>query len=242
MQRPSFWAYMVEELRRKFKDRTPLGSPVEIKDWCYANESTRENVFGWLGIGSRSVEKNFIEWALSRNDTAPPNMGGAGDFEMLHSLVAEKKYSQCLESGVSKGWSTLGILAALDQLNNGRLISIDMPYPKLHLEDWVGCCVPAGLHKRWDLLRLPDRNGLKRALSNYCSVDLYHYDSDKTYWGRWYAFNLVFPKMHKNSVFVMDDISDNFAFRDIVNKHNLDFKVYQCGSCWVGVIKIVQGL
>jgi hypothetical protein len=65
-------------------------------------------------------------------------MGGAGDIDLIYAAVILSGSTRAVETGVAYGWSSLAILAALENLGKGRLISVDMPYPKIGNEEFVG--------------------------------------------------------------------------------------------------------
>ena len=56
--------------------------------------------------------------------------------------------------------NSLAILKALSLTNNGKLFSVDMPYPRKKNENEVGIVVPEYLKKNWTLIRAPDRPGI----------------------------------------------------------------------------------
>ena len=45
------------------------------------------------------------------------------------------------------------------------------------------------------------------------TIDLCHYDSDKTYVGRMWAYDLLWDALEPGGFFVSDDIGDNDVFR-----------------------------
>ena len=94
-------------------------------------------------------------------------MGGAGDLDLLFAASKLSKANKALETGVAYGWSSLAILESISSLKNAKLISIDMPYPKMNNEDFVGIVVPKSLKAKWTLIREPDRNGIKKALKKF---------------------------------------------------------------------------
>ena len=64
--------------------------------------------------------------------------GGAGDIGLLYNAVLQSKAKRVIETGVAYGWSTLAILAAMEANGRGQLVSVDMPYPKMRNENFVG--------------------------------------------------------------------------------------------------------
>ena len=95
------------------------------------------------------------------------------------------------------------------------LVSTDIPYPyDAYASQYTGCLVPQEWRAFWRLIPLVDREGLPRALSFFDEIDICHYDSDKSYEGRMWAYPLLWAKLREGGFFISDDISDNWAFRD----------------------------
>jgi hypothetical protein len=141
------------------------------------------------------------------------SMGGPGHVDLLYTIVKRRRPQRVVETGVAAGWSSLAILAALDENGRGDLVSVDMPYPARSNEHLVGCVVPANLRSRWVLVRRPDRSALP-AITKRGAIGLAHYDSDKSYEGRMFAYPLLWKALEPKGMLVSDDIEDNWAFRD----------------------------
>lgn len=105
----------------------------------------------------------------------------------------------------------------MDQNGIGQLFSSDFPIFRYHEpEQYVGYLVDEALKHRWQLHLKGDRDNLNHILPQLRKIDLVHYDSDKTYGGRKFFMQRVAPYLHERSVVLMDDIQDNFFFRDYV--------------------------
>ena len=143
--------------------------------------------------------------------TVPVMMGGPGNLDLLYHLALQEGVENVVETGVAFGWSSLAILLGLG--SEGQLFSTDMPYVRRGNEDYVGCVVPEDLRGAWTLIRLADHQALPRALDDLGTIDLCHYDSDKTYVGRMWAYGLLWEALEPGGFFVSDDIGDNDAFR-----------------------------
>jgi predicted O-methyltransferase YrrM len=166
-------------------------------------------------------------------------MGGAGDLDLLFQAIRRSKARRVIETGVAYGWSSLAALSALRE-TDGRLASVDMPYPKEPSEAFVGVAVPAELRDRWTLIREPDRNGLRKAIRAFGGViDLCHYDSDKSYPGRMFAYPLLWKALRPGGVFISDDVQDNFAFRDFCAEHRIRFALTESDGKFVGIARKV---
>ena len=114
-----------------------------------------------------------------------------------------------------------------------------MPYAKMNNEPYVGVCVPERLRSRWTLIREPDRNGLTKALSAFpeSKIDFAHYDSDKSYWGRRWAYPRIWRALRPGGIFMSDDIQDNFYFREFTESLGLDPAVIEYMGKYAGAIR-----
>jgi len=177
-----------------------------------------EEAYALLGLaqGLPLAERYPQEWhaAERRTSEVPVAMGGAANVELLYDLVRSLRPERVLETGVALGWSSLAILLALESLGRGELVSIDMPYPGMNNDAYVGIAVPSELHSRWTLIRRPDRDVLKSTVRRLAPIDLAHYDSDKSRPGRAFAYPILWGALRPNGVLISDDIADNSVFAE----------------------------
>jgi predicted O-methyltransferase YrrM len=152
--------------------------------------------------------------AHRRAEATANSMGGPAEVDLLYTLVRAFRPALVVETGVAAGWSSLAILAALRDNGGGVLHSVDMPYPKRGNEHQVGAVVPEALRGSWTLHRLPDRDALPSILRTHPVIDLAHYDSDKSYEGRTFAYRLLWRHLRVGGLLVSDDIEDNLAFAE----------------------------
>ena len=87
-------------------------------------------------------------------------------------------------------------------------------HPKMNNEQFVGFIVPNELRALWKLYKLPDRKALKIIFKEIDSIDICHYDSDKSYRGRNWAYPLLWSKLRSGGIFISDDINDNMCFKE----------------------------
>jgi predicted O-methyltransferase YrrM len=120
---------------------------------------------------------------------------------------------QIVETGVAYGWSSLALLLAIRDTPGANLLSVDLPYLTMRNDDWVGLAVPSDLTAQWRLFRMADREGLPKAIKLARTIDLAHYDSDKSREGRLFAYDLIWRALRSGGVLVSDDIGDNLAFK-----------------------------
>ncbi len=152
--------------------------------------------------------------ARLRIETSGARMGGGADLDILYSVTRAIAPRRVLETGVAFGWSSLAILSALEDLPDARLVSIDLPYLGANTDHLVGLAVPNALHAKWKLLRGADRDRLDEALTWSGTLDLAHYDSDKSYDGRQWAYGKIVAALRSGGILISDDIQDNMSFLD----------------------------
>ena len=191
-----------------------------------------------LGIAGEPpvLDPALVEEGEARARRSAVAMGGAGDLSLLHAVTALARARTVIETGVAYGWSSLAILSAQAKNGGRRLVSVDMPYPKMGNEAFVGIVVPERLRSGWTLVRKPDRNGLRRAIRLAGGpLDLAHYDSDKSYYGRQFAFPLIWAALRPGGIFISDDIQDNLAFAEFMEQKGVAFAVTESGGKYVGI-------
>jgi len=190
----------------------------EAERWCLARAiSTAEavqRVTGW-GIPGAVHAKYAHVFAEAKSiaEACPVGMGGASDIDLLYWLVEYTQATRVLETGVAYGWSSLALLLSLSR-RNGLLVSIDRPYLNRNNDAHVGCVIPAALRAHWRLLRSADREGIPKAVRALGTIDVCHYDSDKSYGGKRWAFPRLWRALKPGGILIADDAGDDVAFRD----------------------------
>ena len=241
--RPSHWAQALELAVRKL--RTNKDGPADYAaatEWAASRAVTVVEALSAIGMNPPGelpeLSAGLLQDAVERAERTTVRMGGAGDLSLLHAAVRLSGARRIVESGVAYGWSSLAILAALENHIDARLVSVDMPYPKAGNEQFVGIVVPESLRMPWSLIREPDRYGLKKAIALLGGrIDLCHYDSDKSWWGRTYAYPLLWEALVPGGVFISDDIQDNLAFRAFIEKKGVPFAVTVSDGKYVGIAR-----
>lgn len=167
-------------------------------------------------------------------------VGGAANLGLLYDSVLDLQASRVVETGVAAGWSSLVILLGM-QHPDARLWSTDLPYPyQSSKQDWVGVAVPNHLRNRWELLRGADRDTLPVALEAAGTIDLAHYDSDKSQTGASWAYGLLWEALRPAGVLLADDIGDHLAFRDFARHVGATPTVIRDGRKFQGIL-VKQG-
>ena len=219
--RPGLYPHLLQLLKRRLWLHNDRHKEAEAKEWSSGLAiSEAEALSQLVGLSVdeyRSLEELYpreINEAQTRVSNCPILMGGSGALNLIYYLTSHHRAENVLETGVGYGWSSLALLLAQQGVTDAKLISVDMPYPKAQNESYVGCAVPESLSGSWTLLRLADRSGIPRAIRKLGQVDLCHYDSDKSYSGRKWAYPLIWKAIKRGGVFISDDIENNVAFKE----------------------------
>jgi predicted O-methyltransferase YrrM len=244
LKRPAFWRQALELVRLKLVPN--MDSPdrrANAGRWAAERAVSVEEALRSVGLLKRGarlpkLSPVILAEAEALAKRATVEMGGPGDLRLIYAAARLSDARRAVETGVAYGWSSLAMLAALSENGDGRLASVDMPYAKRDNEPFVGIVVPDALRANWTLIRQPDRNGLQHAIARLGgTIDLAHYDSDKTYYGRSFAYPLIWKALRSGGVFISDDIQDNMRFAEFVAEHGVGFAVTECAGKYVGICR-----
>jgi len=240
--RPKLYRQFVRRVKARFfhRDLSP-GTREAAERWC--EERSMDTAEAILKItGSPMVEpvrdrfKDVFVKAEEVERTCPVKMGGAAGLDLLYWVAERLQAQHVVETGVAYGWSSLVLLLSLAKRDRGLLISTDMPYANRNNDKYVGCVVPAELRSRWQIIDRADRDALPRALRTLPSLDMCHYDSDKSYEGRMWAYPRLWNSLRPGGCFVSDDVSDNLAFRDFCRRIDANPIVVRMSDKYAGVL------
>ena len=175
-------------------------------------------------------------------DSVKGKLGGGANYVLLYFLVRKLKSRNVVETGVAAGWTTIAILEALEKNGYGALYSSDLPYFRLkNPEQYIGCLVQDSyLKERWHLDIRGDRIALcdiRKKLDD-AIIDIFHYDSDKSYSGRMFALEILSQNLSAESIIIFDDIQDNLHFRDWVEGNNFHYTVLEFEGKYLGIVGI----
>ena len=226
LKRPRLYPQFLHLIKLKLFQKSEPDTRAESELWCAALATdvaqAVQQITG-VAIGAPIAEtfKPVFDEARKKAEACPVVMGGPGALDLLYYLAKNLKAQRVIETGVAYGWSSLALLLALREHKAARLISTDMPYVRGKNDPYVGCVVPDDLKKCWEIIKLSDLQALPQALNKLSVIDLCHYDSDKTYRGRLWAYPKLWSALKKGGCFISDDIGDNVGFRDFARQLGL---------------------
>ncbi|RME94825.1 MAG: class I SAM-dependent methyltransferase, partial [Bacteroidetes bacterium] len=98
--------------------------------------------------------------------------------------------------------------------------------------------IPELLRKNWQLIQLPDRIGLPKAIKLLNGpLDLCHYDSDKSYAGRMWAYPRLWKALKTGGIFVSDDVGDNLGFFNFAEKIQVNPVIVAWNDKYIGILR-----
>jgi hypothetical protein len=223
LARPMYWRHFLYfvgwKLRNLRHSRDTTEERAQATAWCEQHAVDRRMALRQI-IGTSdfpSFDEQFKDLIVAGEEAVSKTsipMGGGGDIELLYQCAEYLQATHVIETGVAFGWSSLALLLSLRNRPTAKLVSTDLSYPRGNSEQYVGCVVPTDLQNQWMVIPYPDRQALPRAFKILPLIDLCHYDSDKTYEGRAWAYPRLWAALRSGGILISDDISDNFAFRD----------------------------
>lgn len=230
-----------EKYRQFLKEQRIVASK-----WCAERAVSTSEVLADLGYENPAdIEQTFPDIFCSAYDriaSFPDELvGGPGsqaNLNLLYYAAGAVDARHVVETGVALGWSTLALLLAIRHHPDGALCSIDLPHvtDRKYVEVYVGAVVPPALKRQWTLFRMADRQGLSKALRSLATVDLGHYDSDKSYEGRAFGYRAIWQLLRPGGILISDDVGDNLAFKEFTEQVNREPSIIAWNGKYQGVL------
>jgi predicted O-methyltransferase YrrM len=235
--------YFFTIIKKIFK-RFEVDTSVEAKKWAKLNSKQTTEEFcqsiDSLLYDEVKFDISFIEKeAKEKLSRLNISLGGGGNYILLYFLIRKFELLNIVETGVAAGWTSLAILKALKKNKNGNLYSSDFPYFRLeNPEKYIGLLVQGEINKNnWFLDIRGDDIALPEIIKQMTdkNIDLFHYDSDKSYSGRVNALKVLNSKISSKTIIIFDDIQDNLHFKDFVEENKKDFYIFEFEGNFIGV-------
>jgi hypothetical protein len=229
---------MVKKVLKRFE----IDSSLEANKWANENSISLDGYFNNINpiIWREAINAcNQIE--LQGTETLNAighSLGGGGACSLIYFHCRIIKPKIVVETGVAAGWSSYAILESLKKNGQGQLYSSDFPYFRLkNPEQFIGCVVPETIRNNWYLDLRGDSIALPEICNKVQDIDIFHYDSDKSYSGRLFAIKKIQKKLSLNSIVIFDDIQDNLFFKNLVSYLNCEYQVFAFEGKFVGQLK-----
>ena len=137
---------------------------------------------------------------------------------LLFSICKCIKPNLVIETGIANGFSSCYILSAMEEINKGRLISIDDIFLPWHTKEKIGSAIPEDIKKRSTIIIGNSIIELKRLIKKEMAIDIFLHDSDHTYQNMMNEFRIVWPNIKKGGFLVSDDVAEHDAFFDFTDE------------------------
>jgi predicted O-methyltransferase YrrM len=242
LRRPRLYPDLADQIaRRLFTSQAPERTREQAIEWCAGRAQDSAAVIKRLtGTQVRqSLDETFpdiFQYAHAKENECGGTLGGPADLELLYHVAEHLGARRVVETGVGFGWSSLALLLSLQHRDNALLCSSDRPVHYADYDDFVGCVVRPDLTSKWRLFAWADKQALPKALAAAGTLDMCHYDSDKSYAGRMWAYPRLWAALRPGGVFVSDDVEDNFGFRDFAARVNREPLVIAKHGKYIGVL------
>tara|TARA_B110000003_G_C16651784_1_gene534514 strand:+ start:4421 stop:5200 length:780 start_codon:yes stop_codon:yes gene_type:complete len=241
---PKFYSTLFALISTKLKPSKDSDYHTNIATkWCKEKCGSIDDCLLKIGISSSdlSIKDAFSEEYKQKIsniiDSSNSDFGGPGHINLIYTICEKLHIKNVIETGVAYGWSSAAILNSVSK-RDGSLISIDMPMLRQTDYQLIGVAIEPNLKNFWELRREPDRFGLPRAIDSMSQgIELIHYDSDKSYYGRKWSQEIIWQNLSAGGIFISDDIEDNTAFMEFVLNYDLEFNVLEFEGKYVGVVQ-----
>jgi len=198
-----------------------------------------ENINSKLNKESINISKFIKKKSLKKIKNIKYNLGGAANLVLLYFMTRLFKPKFILETGVAAGFSSYTFLKAIKKNKKGVLYSSDLPYFRIkNPEKYIGIIVPKSLKNNcWHLYTEGDSVNISNIRKKVKTFDLIHYDSDKSYLGRYFFFKNIESMIKKNTIIIMDDLHNNIFFFDYIRENKItNYKIIENNNHFVGLI------
>lgn len=190
-------------------------------------ENYLQNIDKNLFVESKNISELIIQKSKKKINNFNFKLGGSANCILLYFLTRYNKPKIIFETGVSYGFSSNIFLNAIKKNNIGLLYSSDLPYLKIKNSQLaIGCLVDDNLKNNWILRVKGDTKNAIEFSKTDKIIDLFHYDSDKSFLGKYITFNILRKKFSKKCILIFDDIQTDNFFSYLVKKNNFNFKVF----------------
>ena len=199
----------------------------QYSNWLDSNKCSLEKflkkIDHKLFIETKNESLKLNVYANTRLKNIKVKLGGGANDILLYFFVRYYKPKVILETGVAAGFSSLAILKALKKNKYGKLYSSDFPYFRIkNPEKYIGYIIDEKF-KNWKLFIEGDDLNLPIILNQIeGKIDIFHYDSDKTFSGKKNTYELIKPYLGNKSLLIFDDIQDDGFFKVFVEKFDFN--------------------
>lgn len=189
----------------------------------------------WLKVERSAISRTYHEFLVSRpfgRRLRPLRETDQFKAAILYILCRYCRPRRVVETGVASGFSSVGILTALEANAFGELHSIDLPAARYQTDTgqaWKdvssaagpGWRIPPRLKSRWSLHVGPSHDVLPAVLAELDSIDLFYHDSEHTRLTMDMEFSHTWHHLSPRGVVVADNTNWSTSFPAFCSRHDL---------------------
>src|SRR3989344_74993 len=239
---PKNFNILVNKAWQRFFDKKGNLSKEENLKWIKNNYSDYVEIFKKIDSALWEKSLRYAEEFKIKADNLlskiDDSIGGGGIYPLLYFLTRLVKPTYIVETGVAAGFSSQMFLKAIHENGQGTLYSSDLFYFRLKdPQKYVGILVEDVLKKNWRLFTNGDQVNIPQIKKEIPKIDIFHYDSDKSYRGRSFVIKQLESLFNKDTIIIFDDIQDNAHFHDYIKERGTEkYFIFKFENKYVGVI------
>jgi predicted O-methyltransferase YrrM len=204
VQHPSWARAHFENYANQVYDR------FNSKPWFPPAESSLHAALAEIGGWSKADIEAVLQVVPSPRRPESTNLFGSPDgsselVSIVYACCRLMRPQLVVESGVAHGFTTAAILRALNDNQQGRLVSIDLPHLHPRAVESIGTAVEPGLRDRWELHLGPATSELSRVITHTESIDIFVQDASHTERGQLAEYRAAWPRIREAGLLISDD-------------------------------------
>lgn len=228
-------------LHKVLFSRIGINEQKEANEWATKNcedfDRFAKNINRKIYEESLNFKTYLDDYSKKKLENININLGGGGFYQLLYFITRIKKPKIIIETGVAAGYSSQTFLSAIDVNGFGKLYSSDFPYFRIkNPEQYIGYLVEERFKNNWFLSIQGDQFALPQFSKIVNKIDIFHYDSDKSYNGQKNAIKNLKNNIDDETIIIIDDIQDNLFFKNFKKNTNLNFKVFNFKNKFIGIL------
>lgn len=233
--------YCFNKIKSRLKEPNRTANRKKASDWCKKNSIDTMSFLVHLdkNLAKEAADFNNILEKKAKEfiNKVPFQMGGGANSLLLYFFTRYFRPEIIVETGVSLGLSTHAFLTAINRNKKGKLFSSDLPYfAHKDSRKYIGAIVPEELKNHWELYLEGDKKNLELIKNKITRMDIFHYDSDKSIYGRKNALKQLSPLITENTVLIFDDIQMNLHFKKIADTNKNTIVLTKNQKDYVGIV------
>lgn len=233
------WKALCGKFEREFISAKDSEKNAEYQNY----EVQLESIFEKFGLSRIEGTNQLLEKAETfhlkkKGNLFPGELDGSQQLaEICYWFVRLLKPSIVVETGVSRGVTSVFILKALDANRKGNLYSIELPHLRQVIHEDIGIYIPNNLKSRWKLILGSGIREIQKLQKKILKIDMFVHDSNHSYVNQLAEYRLAWPWLNERGVLISDDVK-NSAFMEFCAENSKDPYVIKQGkeSGFVGIL------